>query len=110
MNLINKKINRKTVKKEVKEWAKAVFFSIALCSIPMLAMADPAWAAKPKSFLNDILLGLEILGYGVGSITFLWFMYELIWGGKTLPQMKNWLIGAIGSASASTIVELFFRK
>lgn len=97
-------------KKEVKEWAKACVYSVALCAVPIVASADPAWAEKPKTFVNDILTGLEILGYGVASVCFIWSMYEIIWGGKNLAQMKNWLIGAIGSASASTIVGMFFTK
>lgn len=109
MKLINQKIDRQVVKKEIKEWVLATAFC-CLLTLPMLANAAPSWADKPKTFLNDILTGLEILGYGVASVCFVWSMYEIIWGGKTLAQMKNWLIGAVGCASASTIVEMFFKK
>ena len=97
-------------KKEVKEWAKAFVYSVALCALPMVAMADPSWAQKPKEFVDDILGGLKLLGYGVASVCFLWSMYEIIWNGKRLADMKNWFIGAVGCASFGAIVGMFFKK
>lgn len=96
-------------KKEVKEWAVATFLCVALC-LPELVLAAPTWHTKTKNFLDDILTGLEYLGYGIGAICFVWAMFEIIWNGKRLPDMKNWFIGAAGFASFGTIVGMFFTK
>ena len=95
------------VKKEVKQWGAAILFS-AMLAMPMLAYAAPGWATETKTHLDTFATGLKYIGGAIATIVLIWCAYEILWGGKRLQDMKNWIIGALIFASSGHIVSLFF--